>query len=231
MSFRRRFPIVVAAALVAGLALSPGARGASGQPGAATETNLRGGPSSFNGTTASTVVRVTQFGSGSGLDVSARDGNGINGYSYNSAAVYGYGYHGNGVRGYSYYGDGSRGQSAYGYGVRGDGYNYGVYGRGQNGVLGHGTATWGGVFTGGTGGIYAKGSSFAGYFSGDTMATGAKSALVPIGKDRAAAVYAMESPEVWFEDFGSAQLIGGVAHVRLDPKFSMTVNPRPASMS
>jgi hypothetical protein len=36
----------------------------------------------------------------------------------------------------------------------------------------------------------------------------------------------VESPEVWFEDFGSAQLVGGVAQVRLDPKFSLTVSAK-----
>jgi len=35
---------------------------------------------------------------------------------------------------------------------------------------------------------------------------------------------AIESPENWFEDFGSAQLINGVAVVRLDPDFIQTVN-------
>src|SRR5262249_47691449 len=35
---------------------------------------------------------------------------------------------------------------------------------------------------------------------------------------------AIESPENWFEDFGSAQLTGGQVIVALDPVFSETVN-------
>ena len=35
---------------------------------------------------------------------------------------------------------------------------------------------------------------------------------------------AIESPENWFEDFGAAQLIDGVAVVWLDPDFIQTVN-------
>jgi hypothetical protein len=38
------------------------------------------------------------------------------------------------------------------------------------------------------------------------------------------ALSSIESPENWFEDFGSAQLINGVALVRLDPDFIQTVN-------
>jgi hypothetical protein len=38
------------------------------------------------------------------------------------------------------------------------------------------------------------------------------------------AMSAIESPENWFEDFGSAELINGVAVVRLDPDFIQTVN-------
>ena len=55
--------------------------------------------------------------------------------------------------------------------------------------------------------------------------TGAKHAVVPIdGGKRIVALSAIESPENWFEDAGSAQLIGGVAVVELDPDFIQTVN-------
>ena len=37
-------------------------------------------------------------------------------------------------------------------------------------------------------------------------------------------VFSMESPEVWFEDFGSGQLTGGISTVRLDAKFGQTAN-------
>jgi len=38
------------------------------------------------------------------------------------------------------------------------------------------------------------------------------------------AMYAMQSPEVWFEDFGSGTLQGGSAHVSLERFFGGTVN-------
>jgi hypothetical protein len=37
-------------------------------------------------------------------------------------------------------------------------------------------------------------------------------------------MFAMESPENWFEDFGLAQLQEGVASVAIDPDFLQTVN-------
>ncbi len=41
---------------------------------------------------------------------------------------------------------------------------------------------------------------------------------------RKVALYAMQSPENWFEDFGSGQLSNGSAEVALDPAFAETVN-------
>jgi hypothetical protein len=37
-------------------------------------------------------------------------------------------------------------------------------------------------------------------------------------------VYAVESPEVWFEDFGSSQLNNGHATISIEPLFAQTVN-------
>jgi hypothetical protein len=44
------------------------------------------------------------------------------------------------------------------------------------------------------------------------------------GGKRKVSMSAIESPNNWFEDFGSARLINGVAVVRLDPDFMQTVN-------
>jgi hypothetical protein len=61
--------------------------------------------------------------------------------------------------------------------------------------------------------------------SGDLMCTGSKSAVVPVDNNtRKVALYAVESPENWFEDFGSGQLSNGVATVNLEPVFAQTVN-------
>jgi hypothetical protein len=59
---------------------------------------------------------------------------------------------------------------------------------------------------------------------GDTVATGSKSAVVPLKNGSKVEVFSMESPQVWFEDFGSGGLVGGVATVELDSKFVQTVN-------
>jgi hypothetical protein len=60
---------------------------------------------------------------------------------------------------------------------------------------------------------------------GDLSCTGSKNAVVPVdnGKHQVA-LAAIESPNNWFEDFGSAQLVGGVATIRLDARFIQTVN-------
>jgi hypothetical protein len=59
---------------------------------------------------------------------------------------------------------------------------------------------------------------------GDTVAIGSKSAAVPLKSGQMVKVFSMESPEVWFEDFGSGQLTAGLAIVALDRKFAQTVN-------
>jgi hypothetical protein len=61
--------------------------------------------------------------------------------------------------------------------------------------------------------------------AGNINCTGSKNAVVPIdGGARTVALSAIESPMNWFEDFGSAQLVNGVAVVPLDPEFIQTVN-------
>jgi hypothetical protein len=60
---------------------------------------------------------------------------------------------------------------------------------------------------------------------GNLACNGSKSAVVPVdGGTRKVALYAVEAPENWFEDFGSGQLSGGSAVVQLDPVFGQTVN-------
>ncbi len=54
--------------------------------------------------------------------------------------------------------------------------------------------------------------------------SGSKSAVVPVSNNRQVALYAVEAPENWFEDFGSGQLVNGAGTVMLDPTFAETVN-------
>jgi len=59
---------------------------------------------------------------------------------------------------------------------------------------------------------------------GDMTATGNKAALVTIQDYGQRKLYAVESPEVWFEDFGSAELVAGSATVPIELVFAQTVN-------
>jgi hypothetical protein len=61
--------------------------------------------------------------------------------------------------------------------------------------------------------------------SGNLACNGTKSAVVPVdGGTRQVALYAVEAPENWFEDAGSARLSHGAAVVRLEPTFAQTIN-------
>jgi hypothetical protein len=59
---------------------------------------------------------------------------------------------------------------------------------------------------------------------GDTTATGIKHAAVPMQNGQMVNVASMESPGVWFEDFGSGQLTGGITTVSIDASFSQIVS-------
>jgi hypothetical protein len=60
--------------------------------------------------------------------------------------------------------------------------------------------------------------------SGNMTASGTKSAVVTTERFGKVKLYAMESPENWFEDFGSAALPGSAATVAIDERFAATVN-------
>jgi hypothetical protein len=61
--------------------------------------------------------------------------------------------------------------------------------------------------------------------NGNINCTGSKNAVVPIdGGVHKVALSAIESPENWFEDFGSARLSNGTMVVSLEPRFAQTVN-------
>jgi hypothetical protein len=77
--------------------------------------------------------------------------------------------------------------------------------------------------------LYTNGTSFGGHCSvdvkGNLACSGSTSAVVPLdGGTRNVALSTIQSPQSWFEDFGSAQLVNGVAVVHLDPDFIQTVN-------
>jgi hypothetical protein len=135
--------------------------------------------------------------------------------------------------------------SGSGHGVQGTtggtGVVAGVYGASNTayGIIGSTTAAGYSGLTAitGTAGVAAlaatstNANSYAAYFQGTTVVQGnffvvggGKSAAVPHADGSHRAVYCVESPESWFEDFGTGQLAGGKADVRLDPEFTAIVH-------
>lgn len=108
------------------------------------------------------------------------------------------------------------------------GEGFGVFGEGQVGVLGRGDeiGVHGSVSTGI--GVLGEGST-AGRFNGDVVVhgsltvTGAKSAASPHPDGSLRRLYALESPESWYEDFGRARLKAGRANVELDRDFAALI--------
>lgn len=60
--------------------------------------------------------------------------------------------------------------------------------------------------------------------AGNLTCTGTKLAVVETANYGRRGLYAIESPGVWFEDFGSASLVAGEARVAFEPIFAETVN-------
>jgi len=60
--------------------------------------------------------------------------------------------------------------------------------------------------------------------SGNLVVSGTKSSTAKLQNGQEVALYALESPENWFEDFGSAELKSGVAWVPLDTSFAEATN-------
>jgi hypothetical protein len=64
--------------------------------------------------------------------------------------------------------------------------------------------------------------------SGDLNVFGTKSSLAKLSDGRTVALYAVEAPDNWFEDFGSGRLQSGVAKVMIDRAYQQTVNTQVA---
>jgi hypothetical protein len=129
------------------------------------------------------------------------DTKGVYGRSHASDG-WGYGVYGSGgyrgVYGYSYVTDAVSHIGCRGY-AYGPGTSYGVYGYGDGGSVDYGV-----------------------YYSNGLGGSGTKSAIVRT-EEGPMAVYCQESPENWFEDFGSGEIHGGQAEVQLAGDFRLTV--------
>jgi hypothetical protein len=103
----------------------------------------------------------------------------------------------------------------------------------QAGVVGTSDQLMGvyGFSTGNAGVVGQSGNanSFGGFFFGNVMITGnltvngTKSAAVTFPDGTHRALYCMESPELWFEDFGTAKLKNGGAVVKLEANFASVI--------
>jgi hypothetical protein len=170
------------------------------------------------------------YGSGGSTGVygASAAGTGVYGNG-GSTGVYGASAAGTGVYGdgvtYGVHGYGSAGDGVYGYSA--DSNHAGVSGQGRTGVYGKGLS---GGDVGVEGTTYNGSGDYAGLFYGNVrvvgnqVVTGSKSAAVNTLDYGTRALYSVESPENWFEDFGTGQLINGEAVVPIERIFAETVN-------
>jgi hypothetical protein len=157
---------------------------------------------------------------GSGVQGISTEGPGVSGQSTNAAGVLGSSQSGAGVQGTSFSSLGVRGLSTHFTAMVGiSTNNHGLYGSTGSGMH----AGFVGENTSGAPG------ALAGYFQGSVQVTGnllvngAKNAIIKMQDGTMASVYCQESPEPYFEDFGRAQLVGGVANVPLEREFAQLV--------
>jgi hypothetical protein len=160
--------------------------------------------------------------------INAGNGTGVYGISNNAGNFIATGDgSGTGVHGKSGSGPGVWGQSVSSLGVRGTSTNFvGVVGISTNS---HGL--YGSTNNAGSAGLVGENTAggLAGFFSGNVQVYGsfqvfgAKNAVIKMQDGSNAAVYCQESPEPYFEDFGRAQLAGGVANVALEREFASLI--------
>ncbi len=172
---------------------------------------------------------------GEGLVGQSSSSFGVYGLSNSSDGVVAVSTSGNGVYGSSSSNDAIVGSSDTGTGLRGvSSGGYGVYGTSPNnygvvGVTTSGNGVYGQVSVAPQAGVVGRqldsSGNWAMYAFGNLGATGTKSSVVPVDNGtRQVALYAVESPGVWFEDYGSGSLVSGVAKVNIDPIYAQTVN-------
>jgi hypothetical protein len=171
---------------------------------------------------------------------------GVVGWSPNGMGCYGMSYSYLGVVGQSIMNDGVYGVSDQSFGVFGVSGSpgptvpdavttAGVEGTSNtvHGVIGTSNAAIGvyGYSTNGPGviGRTSNPASVAGGFfgnvgiTGNLQVVGTKTAVVPFPDGSQRLLYCMESPELWFEDFGSAKLARGRAVVKIDANFAKVI--------
>jgi hypothetical protein len=188
---------------------------------------VQGVASSLLGSTGNGTGVLGQSNSGAGVQGSSNGNVGVLGTSSASHGLYGASTNGYGLYATSTNSTGIVASTNGGNAIQGAS-------NGNVGVLGTSNSSIGGFFSSGTStGLYATGpgAGFAARFDGPvqvngsfTVLGGPKSAAVPHPDGSHRRLYCVESPESWFEDFGSDQLVTGRARVRLDRDFAALVH-------
>jgi hypothetical protein len=133
----------------------------------------------------------------------------------NGTGIFGLAANGIGVAGTSGSGAGAFLDSISGIGFQGrSSTGVGVIGSTNNGAVGGPATAYAAQFYGGHGV----------QIFGNLEVSGTKSAIVPHPDGDFRAVYCLEAPESFFEDFGDGQLVNGSASVRIDRDFAAIVN-------
>ena len=191
------------------------------QAGKAVAVHAHSGPPHNFGIFKTGAVTATSSGPNHGVSALSLNFDAVHGVSAGSRGVMGLSGADHGVSGLSFAPPRAPGVALADApaGVRGQSMN------GSIGVLGVATPT----FLSGAG-VVGVGSPHApaGFFEGDLHVTGQifagiKDAIVPFPDGSKRLLHCMESPEHWFEDFGSARLTRGRVTVKLDADFAKVV--------
>jgi hypothetical protein len=158
----------------------------------------------------------------------SKGGTAISGQNISTSTISGYGvfggYYGTADTSVGIVGFNNKSTTALNYGVEGlynsDAYGAGVVGIGYLGDIPTANVDYG--VWGSAGGITGATGTFAVYAQGNLTCTGLKNASVGTSKGNQL-VYSIESPEVWFEDFGRGTLVNGQTTIYLDNLFLETV--------
>lgn len=135
-----------------------------------------------------------------------------------------------GVIGSSRANTGVRGESLDTIGVFGVGGVYGVSGESTGRGSDADPRVYAGVHgSGGDIGVFGESPNIAGlfkglvYIDGSLIVVGAKSAVVRDAGGTLRQLYAVESPEAWFEDVGRSEMVDGYARVQLEEGFASLI--------
>ncbi|HQN17032.1 MAG TPA: hypothetical protein PLB59_11375 [Bacteroidales bacterium] len=178
--------------------------------------------------TLSPTIQATVMGDGDTLTGIVAGQNGYQGLYGKTTRNYGYGAYGivTGYGGYGVYGqasgDGSYG--VYGSATLGAGTRCGVRGYASSSAAStnYGVYGYAGNATSSNYGVYGMGGTYGVYASGNLGCSGTKPAVIRTSKGPRE-MYAMESPNIWFEDIGEGKIVNGSCYVAVSEDFAESI--------